>query len=777
MSLKKRYENWRQSKEDKFTWIAYRLFHPIADKVSEETNYSGTLKSAAIRKPSTVYVSSVLLTAVIIWITLSILSNLLVIPSSWISAIGSVAQFVVSITSLPIIIGGIGEGILNTVESIIEIGAAVDFSQITESVAEFLRDIGESITVIGAILLAFLTVFESVIEPLISIAQDVIDNVEIDASPGGGDTSITDMILDVTPSRSLIRNLIVLIVAPLIALIYTGFKIFWPYYVASERGRRIDNNLGRSYTFLHALSEGGLGTYEAMRKLAEAEDAYGDVSIAFQKIVRNANKGDSSLSSAIREVAEETPSDEFREFLNGLTNTIETGSDVNRYIESRAERALEEAREQQENRLQMYELISEIYIIIFVAAPVFFIILQLVEAMAGTVDRDVTQMVPYLIIPVGGFMISAIIYLTGKQDDPNFQNLEPGTTSKWYDIEKHTNVNSEYNSIVHRISEKIKKVKTIILTPINKVKYKPRLTLVMTLPLALSVIIVSIQLGYIPVSGIDSAEADQLDGVDTEMSVMERIDEQYIEMTLLGIYLPFVIIALPWMLMYEAKRRKREKVVSQLPQLFSSIAEANKRGLTLQESIESTSMSSDSTLYNELQDAIRRSKFTNDLNGSLILFANRMRVPRLSQSVRLLVEANKVSSNVTVVVENIADDLEAKYALVRERKQRARIYVVIVFVAFLIGSAVLIALDVTFFEFIVDEIGGNGDSPDQASYGQDLPVEFFRRVFLHTLLVLGLVSGVVAGMMENGVPDNGLKYALVMTTFGIIAFFTVPVIV
>lgn len=779
MSLIDRYKNWRESKEEDFSWVSYRLFHHISDKVPTRTSYSGVLKSAAIREPSRIYVSKVLFIAVFIWLLLSILSNLLVVPSSWISALIGLGQFIVSITSLPLILGGVADGVLTTFQTVAEVGASVNYQSIVSYVESSLRSLGQSFSVIGAILLAAVTIFDSVLEPLFSISQDVLGRINIQASTGGG-TDILETVTDVTPDRAFIRNIVVLIIAPLISIIYIGYKIFWPYYTASERGRKIDNNLGRSYTFLHALSKGGLGTYEAMRELAEAEDAYGDVSVAFQKIVRNANKGDSSLSSAIREVAEKTPSDEFREFLNGLTNTIETGSDVSRYIESRAQRALEEARKKQENRLQMYELISEVYIIIFVAAPVFFIILQLVQAMAGSVGRSVTQMVPYLIIPVGGFMISAIIYLTGKQDNPEFQKLQPGKTSKWYDIKKHSKVEEEYSSTIRRASEKIRRLKNITISPIYKVRYKPRLTLVISLPLALLVILASIQLGYIPVSGYDSVDVQQNDNVDTEMSLMERVDSQYIEMTLLGIYAPFMIIAVPWMLMYESKRRKREKVVSQLPQLFSSIAEANKRGLTLQESIESTAMSSDSRLYNELQDSIRRSKFTNDLNGSLILFANRMRVPRLSQSIRLLAEANEVSSNVTVVVEKIADDLEAKYKLTSERKQRARIYVVIVFVSFFIGSAVLVALDVTFFEFIVNEIGGSGGEDvdtNRASYGQDLPVEFFRRVFLHTIIALGVVSGSVSGMMENGTPDNGLKYAIVMTTVGIIAFFTVPVLV
>jgi archaellum biogenesis protein FlaJ (TadC family) len=130
-----------------------------------------------------------------------------------------------------------------------------------------------------------------------------------------------------------------------------------------------------------------------------------------------------------------------------------------------------------------------------------------------------------------------------------------------------------------------------------------------------------------------------------------------------------------------------------------------------------------------------------------------------------------------VVVEAVADDLESYYNLRTDRKQRVRVYVVIMFMSFFISSGVLIALDVTFFGFISEQVASNeSNARNSASYGQDLPIEFFRRVFIHTLFFLALVSGFVAGMMENGEIQNGFKYALAMVTLGLFAFGIAPFI-
>lgn len=781
MSVLERYRSWKEEEKDAYYWISYRLFHTVADRVADETSYSDSLNGAASNITSRQYISLALFNTMIIAISIVIMSNIFAIPSSWLKTAVDIFSFVASLTSLPLLFESLTSQIIQVVSTVVSVGAEIELSALFTGVSDALREVGQEIQIIGAVLLAVATAVDSLILPVVDAVSQAIAESGV-SGPQDVQSDVGDLIdtfLSLIPPRNQIRLFVMLIVAPVVSLLYLVFKLVWPTYIASERGRKIDNNLARSYTFMHALSAGGLGAYEAMSKLAESEDAYGEVSIAFQKVIRNSSKAGGSLSSAIKQVADETPSSELKDFLNGLTNTIETGSEVNTYIESRAKRALDDAREKQEARLGMYELVSQGYIIIFVAAPIFFIILQLVEAMVGSVNKDVAQMVPYVIIPVGGFLITAIIYLTGQKDNPDFSYLEAQRTSKWYDIEIHTNTDKKYQSGIQKISYKLRTVKSGLLSPVRQIRYNPRLTIIFTLPLALITVLIGVEFGYVPTSSISAQQASQIQGISGEISLIDRIDENHLSFSVFVIYLPFMIITVPWSILYELRRRQREKVLSQLPQLFSSIAEANKRGLTLQESIETTAMNGESQLYNKLQEAIRTSEFTRDINGSLIDFANEIRVPRLSQSVRLLVEANTVSSNVTAVVDKIAEDLESKYALNRDRKQRARIYVVIVFVSFLIGSGVLIALDITFFSFISEEIGSqsSGSAPSSQSYGQDLPVTFFRRVFLHTLLALGFVSGIVAGMMENGRPANGLKYAIVMSTMSLVGFVLVPSLV
>lgn len=781
MTLSERFNSWLSEKRQLINWISYRVTHPISDKISEETDYSKYLRSADVKQTTRVYVSLTILYGVIVWLGVTLMSNIFLLPFGWFVALAEFSQTILQVTNVALLFQGVADGLISSIDSLIQTSTQIDYNSLTEAVEQTLVEIGRSIRVLGAVLLAIATVFDAVLQPVFDVLFQAARQIQFTTnatSSSGGLSNVFELIANIFPSRQTIRNVISIIVAPLLGLIYVAGRLYWPVYTSSERGRKIDTGLDRSYTFMYALSEGGLGIYEVMKELADAEDAYGEVSVTFRKIVRNANKGEESLAGSIVEIAKETPSEELADFLNGLVNAIDTGSDINSYIKSQADRALKKARDKQQNRLDLYELISETYVILFVAAPIFFLILQLVQAMTGGLSRGATQFVPYALIPVGGLMISSVVYFTGASSSVEYKPLTSTKSSKWYDIERHGETSREFDSFSHRVSEKLSKYKSNLLAPVYRVRFNPRLSMVITIPIAILFLAVAIQTGLIPTSGISEEQAQELPNVESSLSLTERIDRNAMRVTIVSMYIPLMIVLVPWMLLYEAKRRKRERVVRQLPQMFDSIAEANKRGLTLQESLEATAQTSNSKLYNELQKSIRKSKLTNDINGALTDFANKIKVPRLSQSMRLLIKANKVSSNVTVVVEAVADDLESYYKLRTDRKQRVRVYVVIMFMSFLISSGVLIALDVTFFGFISEQVSSNsgGNSASSPSYGQDLPIDFFRRVFIHTLFMLALVSGFVAGMMENGDVQNGFKYAIAMVTMGLLGFAVAPVL-
>lgn len=746
-SIIQRYKNWLDDYQMKRNRLYYKFTYPIADYVADETDYSSYLRKGGVSTTSRVYVSHIIIRAIVIFLTIFFLSYTFLIPDSWISFIVETANSMLIFTNVALVFGGLLDFILNTVTEALQITGDLGGGLSEENIRRIIEN--NNLEFLGPILLPFAAAYNELIVP---IAEEL--NLLISQNSGSSEINIFEQISQTVfaqfPPVNTLQRITAFIIAPIAGIGHIAYKLYYPIYQSGEIGRQIESELPRSYTFMYALSESGLDTYEVMVAIANSEDAYGEVSRAFQKIVRNANRGEINLSKAILKLANETASDDLEEFLTGLVSAIETGSNVTKYFETAAKSAHKESRNQQANRLEFYELISEAYIILFVAAPIFFIILQLVSGITGAVNRGQSQIIPYMGIPAGGFIIAFVLRLTDTNSGSKLTQLDKPFESKWVDIRDRANVKNEYTTKSHRINESIKQFKKQLRAPIKQIRYKPIYSLFFTFPVVLIYLIASIQLGIV-----------QFD--------IETLDQNYFSMTMFGYVVPFFIMTVPWSILYELKRRKRDKVIKQLPQLFESIAESNRRGLTLLESLESTADSGDSNLYVELKKSIKKSKVTNSLQRGLVDFANAVRVTRLTQSMRLLIQANNVSTNITIVVDTIAEDLQSLYDLKRERTQRARQFVAILIVSFSISVGVLLALDGVFFEFITEQVeGGGSENSNQPGYATDLPVEFFRRIFLHTLLSLALVSGFVAGMMENGDLQNGLKYTILMTTITIV---------
>lgn len=785
-TLQERFNNWTDNLRDKRDWFAYRLTHPVSDYITEETEYNNYLQSGHIVGNTRLYVSRAILNAVFMWLFISLASNLIVVPFDLVILISDFAQTVLTITNVSLAIIGFIATIIQDIFSFANqnpqsLGFIFDFlgtqapspsapitniqSQITTAITEF----GEENPTIGAIILVIteiLLTIQSGATEITTALTGIISTEDINQliTPVSSGQDITPLLRDIeaiVPPANFIRNIFTIIVAPLFGVFFLAGRLYYPVYVGGERKRDINDNLPRAFTFMYALSEGGLGLNDILHELADSPDAYGEVSTSFKKVVRSIDRSDSDLTTTLLFVADETPSERLEDFLREFSGVIDTGSAIREFFKNKSEVALEEARDRQESFLQLYELMSEGYVIIFVAAPIFILVLQLVSGLTGSLNKGVTQAITYLGIPAGGFLVGAVLYITGDSQGSSYEDLDIPIDSYKTEIKRDPDERlREYKYLPYRISYLSYKLRRVIYKPFLEIKRKPTYNLLITGPIIIIYYLLAVQLGFIPLE-------------------IENFNEVFFQVTVFVYYIPFMMVAVPTMILYEAKRIRRKRAAKQLPDLFRNVAEANKRGLTLQEALETAALSGEGKLYDTLQYAVRQSKITGNLNRGLVEFANRMRVPRLSQSVKLLVEANKVSSDVTAVVEIISEDLGNLYDLQRERTQRARQYVAIVFISFFISAGVLFALDITFFSFIQKQIqsaGGNstsGAGGGGAGYGGGLPVQFFRRVFMHTMLVLSLVSGVVAGLMEDSRILTGLKYSIAMSTVSVIGWFLI----
>lgn len=148
------------------------------------------------------------------------------------------------------------------------------------------------------------------------------------------------------------------------------FIIFYLYPVQREKARQrsIENNLPFAITHMSAIASSGIPT-EFMFELLTGFREYGEISEDSRLIMRNIKTFGMSSIDALRDIAERTPSQNFRELLLGIVSSIESGGDMVEYLRGMAEKAIFDYKIKREKYLKTLSTYADIYTALLVAAP------------------------------------------------------------------------------------------------------------------------------------------------------------------------------------------------------------------------------------------------------------------------------------------------------------------------------------------------------------------------------------------------------------------------
>ncbi len=119
------------------------------------------------------------------------------------------------------------------------------------------------------------------------------------------------------------------------------------------------------------------------RSLSDRANIYGEVALEFRQIVRDADFFGYDVVSAIHHLSETTPSEKLKNFLEDLLSVIESGGDMADFLSMRVRLYQEEAKFEQRQFLNLLSIVAESYVTLFVAGPLFLIIIMVVMGMMG----------------------------------------------------------------------------------------------------------------------------------------------------------------------------------------------------------------------------------------------------------------------------------------------------------------------------------------------------------------------------------------------------------
>ncbi len=557
---------------------------------------------------------------------------------------------------------------------------------------------------------------------------------------------------------------VTLITAQVLALTGGGILYYVPLYRASERRRSIDRVMPSAVTFMYALSRGGMNIIEVMEELSDAEDVYGEAANEFDMILRDMEYFGNDLRVALENASDMTPSDNLQKFLDDLLSVIDSGGDVTPFLLTKSQQYHEIRKQDQKSFLDTLTLLAEAYVTAFVAAPLFIIVITTIMSLMGGANLTQIYLLVYAGLPLAsvGFVLVIDIMATGT--DQGSEELE-GEAERFELEDLKRNASDAEDERVDDIVEgrRRKGIKKKLASPLSSIREKPVLSLIITSPIALAVAAAAVGSGL------------------AEPSIGGFFEDPVTNTTYLWV-LPLLITAVPLSYFHERKSRREKKILRELPDTLKKIKSANSTGMTLKESLLLVSETSSGEISDELERVHNDVEWRGNLNDALVSFANRIKIPRLSRSIKLITKANESSGNIQGVLDVAARDVEVEYKLDRERFQNMIIYTVIIVLTFLVFLFVIVMLDRRFLSEMTEVASSSagsgasgGESGGSASSGgaldvSDVPIDTYRMVFFHASIIQAFTTGLIAGQMGENDLMSGLKYSVAMTIIALLVF-------
>lgn len=523
---------------------------------------------------------------------------------------------------------------------------------------------------------------------------------------------------------------------------YVLFMIY-PSFMAGERKGNIDRNLPYAVTFMYALSRGGMNVIDIMRSLSKCTDTYGETAREMDVILRDMDYFGNDLRTALHNICEITPSDKFRDLMYNLLTVIDSGGDISYYLRDKSEQYLIKSKVEQKGFLETLGLMAESYVTAFVAGPLFIIILGVMMAVMTPGGNNVMlYAVIYAVIPVGSMMFVVMISM-----------ITPGSTGEAPLLPVEHNVGEIIvpeteekpvflNFIKSRDSINLRKM---LLSPLKPLKEKPEYTLIITVPIVLIYLIISI------VQGLKAK--DFIDFIDNRI--------------VFAVY----IIVIPLMIFHEYKKGREERIQAQIPDFLKKLASTNETGMTLRDSIRLMTRS-DSGLIKEIKKIWNDMEWGLSINESLRRFANRTRTHLVARSITLITKANESSGDIGEVLTVAARDATAEQELKTERKVSMLIYIIIIYISFMVFIGIIYIISSTFLLEMVkasEKVTSSGGAAVPLSLDR-AKMAMYNRLFFHGALIQGFTSGLIAGVMGEGSVLSGLKHSVIMMTIGYLLF-------
>ena len=550
-------------------------------------------------------------------------------------------------------------------------------------------------------------------------------------------------------SAGVVSVQVFVVIASFILGTYTGYSLLLriPGIKKGDRETKINLTLHNAVAYMYAMRKGGAQLMTIFRSLSDRADIYGEVALDFRQIVRDADFFGYDIVTAIRHLADTTPSEKLKDFLEDLLSVIESGGNMTNFLSMQVRIYQDEARFEQKQFLTLLSLVAESYVTLFVAGPLFLIIIMVVMGMMGGSAVLQLTLVTYVIMPVGSVVFILFINLISV----NAEKTERYTRITW--LRTYADVEIRKKSNEESLFEQLKKYDRLrnfvhfIHHPFEGFIRNVNLTLCVTVPTSILYIVFAL------------LQIPHYTNSETFISV---IDDH--------IVIALLIVLIPYSIFYEIWARKIFGIQELIPDFLERMAGINQVGLTIAQAISIMVNTNLGIISYEIRRIKRDMDWGANFTEALVRFEERVRSPSIARTVTLITKASEMSGHIGEVLSIASTDAKMTEILKKERLAEMFIYTAIVYLSFFVFLFVVGVLTTQFLPVLAN-ISTQGLPATGALSGiGSIPIATFGRLLYHACLIEALFSGLIAGQMGESSLAAGVKHACVLLVISLVAF-------
>jgi len=214
---------------------------------------------------------------------------------------------------------------------------------------------------------------------------------------------------------SLLSSLLFAIGVTLLAGALTVICFYvYPTYRADSLKRALEDDLPFTAGYMAILAGAGVPSYQIFRSLAQV-DASLAVSNEAGTIVRDVELFGFDVVSALESASGRTPSEMFKEFLEGFIAMSHSGGSLGKYLRDRSRQYMKMKEIALRRFADTLAVLSEFYVTVMVAGSLIFVVMLAVMAMLGgggfglLEPRLLLYLLTYLGLPIGSVVFIIII--------------------------------------------------------------------------------------------------------------------------------------------------------------------------------------------------------------------------------------------------------------------------------------------------------------------------------------------------------------------------------